>query len=504
MIFKMKIKNKYLKLPIKKGEDLKKLEIEVNGVKEFEFKIPSGYDRVDFYAYIDVEKYINKEFMFTGDFHEEWFGRITGSERAEYNQNSEDRPLLHFTAYTGWINDPNGLVYQDGTYHLYFQYNPFNTLWENMSWGHAVSRDLLHWTQLDTALWPDRYGTIYSGCGIVNNKKMLGLDEKALVFFYTAAGSENDWSRDVMYTQRMAYSTDGGKTLIKCEKGGIDTISSVNRDPYVFWHEESKAYILVLWIENNDFGIFRSANLESWELSQRITLEKGFECPGLFRVRNDNGEYRWIFWTAAGYYFVGDFDGYRFMDESGRKTAYANNLPYAAQIFSNTAERVISIPWLKTNNEGRNYRSMMGIPRELKLTEGQKLRHIPIAELDGNKIEIYSAHKNSVNFDIDEDIPFEVTAEFSYNTKECILSMQGVKIEIHNIGMRINGENITADERIYNISVIADKFITEISANDHTIYYPVETDISNFTGEICAKSDSELDFTVYSYRNIFK
>ena len=108
------------------------------------------------------------------------------------------------------MNDPNGLVYAEGVYHLYFQHNPFDVQWENMSWGHAVSRDLLHWEQKDDVLFPDETGTMFSGSGIVNDRKMLGLPEDALVFFYTAAGNNNKWSAGKQFTQRIAYSTDGG------------------------------------------------------------------------------------------------------------------------------------------------------------------------------------------------------------------------------------------------------------------------------------------------------
>lgn len=298
-------------------------------------------------------------------------------------KNNMYKPSLHFTPSYGWMNDPNGLVYHDGIYELYYQHNPRGIDWNCMTWGHARGTDLLHWEDLGDVLEPDENGLMFSGCAIRNDRGLLGLPKDALLFFYTAAGHSSRESKGKPYTIRLAYSTDGGKTLIKkdgiCEAGEImETLAAENRDPKVFWHEESGAYILVLWIENNDFGIWRSEDLEQFTMTQRVTLESGYECPDLFRLPvisakeggRETGEEKWVFWTAHGYYYVGSFDGYAFHQEQERRCASQMGpdvvLPYAAQTFSGP-EKVLSVSWLRTKCVGGRTTGMMSIPKEFSL-----------------------------------------------------------------------------------------------------------------------------------------
>ena len=298
-------------------------------------------------------------------------------------KNNMYKPSLHFTPSYGWMNDPNGLVYHDGIYELYYQHNPRGIDWNCMTWGHARGTDLLHWEDLGDVLEPDENGLMFSGCAIRNDRGLLGLPKDALLFFYTAAGHSSRESKGKPYTIRLAYSTDGGNTLLKkdgiCEAGEImETLAAENRDPKVFWHEESGAYILVLWIENNDFGIWRSEDLEQFTMTQRVTLESGYECPDLFRLPvistkeggRETGEEKWVFWTAHGYYYVGSFDGYEFHQEQERRCASQMGpdvvLPYAAQTFSGP-EKVLSVSWLRTKCVGGRTTGMMSIPKEFSL-----------------------------------------------------------------------------------------------------------------------------------------
>ena len=257
--------------------------------KLFEFQIPAGEAEdetypVSYYARFPVKQFTDKTLILRGDLGKAFFDGIRNEDVPETEEKSLRatqgeafrRPSIHFTPQTGWMNDPNGLVYAEGVYHLYFQHNPFDVQWENMSWGHAVSRDLLHWEQKDDVLFPDETGTMFSGSGIVNDRKMLGLPEDALVFFYTAAGNINKWSAGKQFTQRIAYSTDGGETLHKIDKGVLPTVCKENRDPKVFWHEKSGAYIMTLWLEENDFGIFRSTDLLKGEQTDRLTFKEAW------------------------------------------------------------------------------------------------------------------------------------------------------------------------------------------------------------------------------------
>lgn len=293
---------------------------------------------------------------------------------------SEVHPAVHFTANAGWINDPNGLVYDNGTYHLYYQHNPFGVNWNNMSWGHATSTDLLHWTRLPVAMLPDEEGTIFSGCGLTNEHRdeiqaaadsnlYRSLPKDALLFFYTAAGGSHDsaCSEGKDYTQHTAYSTDHGLTLQKLPGAVVPFLKTDNRDPKVYWHEKSKAFIMSLYLKGTEYAILRSTDMLHWEITQQLTFETANECPDLRPISTPDGTEKWIFYTASSEYFIGDFDGFRFTNYSAGKRASYTELAYAGQTYNNAPDRIVLIQWLRTQNPERLYTGMLTLPRELEL-----------------------------------------------------------------------------------------------------------------------------------------
>lgn len=293
------------------------------------------------------------------------------------------RPVIHFTPQSGWMNDPNGLVHAHGLWHLYFQHNPYGNSWGHIGWGHAVSADLSTWRQYPDVLYPDGDGMAFSGSAIVNDRGLLGLPSDALLYFYTAAGHTTPESAGKDYVQKTAYSTDGGRTLRLLQEPALPAVEHENRDPKVFWHAQSAAYILCLWLKDSDFGLFRSTDLRTWTLSQRLTLPGGFECPDLFALPVDSGpESVWVFWTASGAWYAGTFDGFAFRWDGETHGAYATPLPYAAQTFANTPGRTLSVPWLRCDNRARPYTGAMGLPRALSLTRrnGRLQLCQPVAE----------------------------------------------------------------------------------------------------------------------------
>lgn len=246
------------------------------------------------------------------------------------------------------MNDPNGLIYHKGIYHMYFQYNPKRLDWGEIGWGHATSTDLLNWKNHGLVMEADERGMIFSGSGI-----SVG---DILYFYYTAA------PKGGLFTQRLAKSFDGGMTLVKDESFVVENICRENRDPKVFYHKETSAYIMILWLEENDFAILRSPTPDGrFELSQRFTLPDGFECPNLFELDGV-----WFVWTADGFYYPGTFDGYTFKWKGKKHSAFADKTPYAAQVFSGTKD-VILIPWLRIadSNPPVKWNGVMGIPRKL-------------------------------------------------------------------------------------------------------------------------------------------
>ena len=302
------------------------------------------------------------------------------------------RPQFHFTPMKNWTNDPNGLVYYKGAYHLFFQHNPSGINWGNMTWGHAVSTDLLHWKQLANAIEPDELGTIFSGSAVVDWNNTSGLqtgDENVLVAFYTAAGKFAKPEKP--FTQCIAYSNDRGRTWVKY-KGNpvIEHIRAENRDPKVIWHEPSKTWIMALYLDKNDFVLMSSKNLKEWKKLQDIVLPGSGECPDFFPLAVDGfpGNVRWVFWGANGRYLLGSFDGQKFTPETKAMTSVVGQY-YAAQTYSDIPAsdgRRIQIAWMRKGKfPDMPFNQQMSFPCELKLRkfdEGIRLCLTPVKEIE--------------------------------------------------------------------------------------------------------------------------
>ena len=283
------------------------------------------------------------------------------------------RPRFHFTSRRGWNNDPNGLVYLDGEYHLFYQHNPYEIQWENMHWGHAVSPDLLHWTELNDALYPDGLGMMYSGSAVVDKDNSSGWGKNTLVAAYTAdkAGKE---------VQCIAYSTDKGRTFTKFEK---NPVAGETRDPYVFWYEPHKEWVMVLY-KVAGVSFFTSKDLKDWKEESHVN---GFyECPNMFELPVDGNPAKrlWVLHGGSGTYMLGDFDGKKFSPRYGKyRTVYGAF--YAAQSYNNMPDgRRVQIGWGQIEHPGMPFNQMMLFPTELTLrttNEGIRMFSEPIAEI---------------------------------------------------------------------------------------------------------------------------
>ncbi|WP_099467101.1 glycoside hydrolase family 32 protein [Konateibacter massiliensis] len=505
---KIKEKDKYLAIPIQAEKEKKKLFLREGGDFCTELNIPVGtgeegiYEH-DFFAYIPLQPYQGKELALEGEVTEAFLESIMVTD--DRIKNRKHRPLLHFTPDYGWINDPNGLVYQNGVYHLYFQYNPFDTQWDNMSWGHAVSTDLTHWEQKDTVLFPDADGTIFSGCGLVNEFGLLDLPKEALLFYYSAAGSANKLSEGKSFVQKLAYSLDQGKTLIK-GKTVLPAICKENRDPKVFWHEESKAYIMCLWLENNEFALLRSLDLKHFEISQRFELDGGFECPDLFRLSlESHGQSadKWVFWCADGFYYMGDFDGYEFHTDGIRREAYQTKIPYAAQTISNVGERVISIPWLRTKTKDGLYTGCMGLPREFSLIEKEGepvLRQSLAREIEEKKKLVFSEHtKSDINLCWEKEtliVTIETPHTFEKGFTGRILGSE-ITYDAASGVLKVEEDEITIKQEVSDFCMIFDRGVIEITANNDIIYAVFEVEDKPLEREILLNCGEDAKFCLY-------
>jgi fructan beta-fructosidase len=286
------------------------------------------------------------------------------------------RPQFHFSPKTGWTNDPNGLLWYKGEYHLFFQHNPYETTWGNMTWGHAISKDLVHWTQMENALLPDKMGTMFSGSGIVDIDNTAGFQkgsEKTLVVFYTAAGGTSDESKGQPYTQCMAYSNDRARTWTKYAGNPVvPNIAAGNRDPKVVWHAPTRKWIMVMYLSaGSAFRFLSSPDLKAWSKLQDISVPDTGECPDFFEipVEGEPGETRWVWTCAADRYLVGSFDGQRFIPEVMTQSGAHGQNYYAVQTYSNIPDgRRIQLGWIsKAVYPGMPFNQQMSFPYELKL-----------------------------------------------------------------------------------------------------------------------------------------
>ena len=327
------------------------------------------------------------------------------------------RPLYHHTPAYGWMNDPNGMFYKDGVYHLYFQYNPYGAVWGNMHWGHSTSTDLMHWKFEGCAIVPDAWGAIFSGSCVVDHENTAGFGKEAVVAFYTSAKS-TPWGDIQM--QSMAYSLDNGKTFTKYEGNPILTSSEKDfRDPKVFWYAPGKHWVMILAVGQH-MEIYSSVNLKEWKKESEFGAMQGahggvWECPDLVEIPVEGTrEKKWVlicnlnpggpFGGSAAQYFVGSFDGKKFVNESPTQTKWMDwgKDNYATVTWNNAPDgRCIALGWMSNwqyanNVPTRQYRSANTLARDLTLyREGQELylKSTPSSEVKkarGKKVSIPS------------------------------------------------------------------------------------------------------------------
>ena len=327
------------------------------------------------------------------------------------------RPVYHHTPAYGWMNDPNGMFYKDGVYHLYFQYNPYGSVWGNMHWGHSTSTDLMHWKFEGCAIVPDAWGAIFSGSCVVDHENTAGFGKEAVVAFYTSAKS-TPWGDIQM--QSMAYSLDNGKTFTKYEGNPILTSSEKDfRDPKVFWYAPGKHWVMILAVGQH-MEIYSSVNLKEWKKESEFGAMQGahggvWECPDLVEIPVEGSrEKKWVlicnlnpggpFGGSAAQYFVGSFDGKKFVNESPTQTKWMDwgKDNYATVTWNNAPDgRCIALGWMSNwqyanNVPTRQYRSANTLARDLTLyREGQELylKSTPSSEVKkacGKKVSIPS------------------------------------------------------------------------------------------------------------------
>lgn len=393
----------WLNFPVKTGAGKRVVTVSVDGQPVRKFDIELADAEPDWWAPLDVSAWTGKKLTITVDKLPEKSTALETIRQTNELIGAENlyheplRPQLQFSPRRGWMNDPNGLAYYRGEYHLFFQHNPYGWNWGNMHWGHTTSPDLVHWQEQAETLYPDDMGPMFSGSAVVDwkNTSGLGQDGKApLVLIYTAAGNPS--------VQCLAYSNDGRKFTKFAGNPVIPEITRGNRDPKAFWHEPSKQWVLTLYVGlPNPSGevdakgkpvplhtihFFTSPNLKDWTLrSQAPGL---YECPDFFElpVDGDATHKKWVLTAASSEYFVGAFDGQKFTPETPKLPGHRGRGFYAAQTYSDMPDgRRIQIGWGQAPSPGMAFNQLQTLPCELQLhqtPEGPRMRRIPIKELE--------------------------------------------------------------------------------------------------------------------------
>jgi sucrose-6-phosphate hydrolase SacC (GH32 family) len=381
---------RYLHIPIKNGAPKRAVTLLVGGQPVVRNDIELADAKADWHAAMDVGAWLGKTLLLRVDkLHEDSqaLASIRQSETLPDADAIYREPLrgqFHFSPKRGWNNDPNGLVFYNGEYHLFFQHNPYGWAWGNMHWGHAVSKDLVHWQELGDKLSPDEMGPMFSGSAVVDwkNTSGLGRDGKPpMVLFYTAAGNPA--------VQCLAYSTDG-RTITKYSGNPVlKQITRGNRDPKVFWHEPIGRWVMVLYVELDrvhTIHFFTSPNLKDWTFTSKT--DGFFECPDFFElpIDGDMARKKWVLLGASSEYRVGTFDGQRFTAETPKLPGHRGKGFYAAQSFSDVPDgRRLFIGWFQTETKGMAFNQSMTIPLELGLkqtSDGPRLTFMPAKELN--------------------------------------------------------------------------------------------------------------------------
>lgn len=497
---------KYLNFPVKNGAAKRWMRLFVNGQKVREFDIELAPDKPDFWVFLDVSEFAGKQgtlqidrysTMWTTGFNAVFQDDTFPGQDELYKEKL--RPQFHFSSRRGWLNDTNGMVYYDGQYHLFYQHNPYGWNWGNMTWGHAVSTDMIHWQEWGDALHPDALGTIYSGSAVVDDGNTAGFQtgsEKPLVAFYTSAGGNNQWSQGRPFTQSMAYSNDRGRTWAKYANNPvIASIAGGTRDPKVLWHTPSGQWVMILWIDGPTLSIFTSSDLKSWQ--RQSDIDGFFECPELFELPVDGSpsNTKWVVYGADGDYKIGRFDGKKFVAETDKIKFEYGNCFYASQTFNNIPAsdgRRIQMGWGRgIDMPQMPFNQMILFPVVLSLrttTDGIRIFVNPIEEVAS----LHRRHWTRSNQAIQPgDHPlaeisgelFHIKARLNPQGDVCRFTVRGVDVVYDVFSQQLTCQGKSAPVTLENgkiaLEMLVDRMSIEIYANDGRVYMPIGVNLAD-------------------------
>lgn len=469
-------------------------------LREFDIELAASPGETDFWVTLELSEYMGETLILRADNiapRSQGFDMITQADGiigGEDLYREKYRPQFHFSAKRGWLNDPNGLVYYDGEYHLFFQHNPYGWNWGNMTWGHAVSGDLVHWEELGDALHPDEFGTIFSGSAVVDWHNTTGFqtgERPPLVAIYTYAGGSNPWSKEAKHTQGIAYSNDRGRSWMKYEGNPVqEHIIGGNRDPKVIWHEPSNQWVIVLFLDKTQMALFTSKDLKTWRKTQE--LEAFFECPELFAlpVDGDHERIKWVLYGASGAYFTGDFDGETFTPDGDAISFNYGDCFYASQTFNDIPPedgRRIQIAWGRTGHPDMPFNQMMNFPVVLNLRQtdaGPRLFSWPVREIEtlyrqSHTLEGLSLDEANHALESVKGNLLDVTIVFEPSDNAAVfgVTVQGLTIICDLERQELRCKDKTAPLRCekgrVSLRLLVDRLSVEIFAKGGQVYMPM-------------------------------
>ncbi|WP_153800468.1 GH32 C-terminal domain-containing protein [Foetidibacter luteolus] len=495
---------KYLVLPVKNGAPKRNIELWADGDNVRFFDMELADDKPDWYAYLDISEWKGKPVELRVDklpVDSKAFAPIAQSDEdknAGEVYKEKLRAQFHFSPKRGWTNDPNGMAYFNGEYHLFFQHNPYGRGWGNMTWGHAVSKDMIHWTEVGDALHPDKFGPMFSGSAIVDSFNTSGLGEPgkpAMIMFFTGARS---------WAQAMAYTTDG-RTFHKLDKAAVPRINKDNRDPKVIWHAPTKQWVMVLYVERDggqhSMQFLTSPDLKNWTKTSSLNGGIGddrylFECPEFYELPVDGNpaNKKWLLTAANSDYAIGSFDGKTFTPEAERLSNQRGRDFYAAQTFNNQPEgRRIEIGWWRTHTDkdDMTFNQGMSIPLEHKLVttpEGIRLTRLPIKELEQlrdktynlGKLKLKEGGKNPLE-SINSELA-EIRTELEPGKAATItFTLRGLPVVYDVAKQQLTIDGVTAPAALQDgklkLIIYVDRTGVELFANDGLMFMPINKNL---------------------------
>ena len=508
----LKLSNKFLLIPIGPSTKAKvnhlKVVIDGKPVYQYELRVAPKTEDILWWSFFDVSRFAGKTASIT----------LTGGETAGIDliklgakipgkvplYKEKLRPQFHFTTRRGWINDPNGLIYYKGLYHMYYQYNPVSTRWGNMTWGHAVSKDLVHWKEQAAVLFPDSNGTCYSGAAFIDRNNLLGAktgDEEVLTAFYlrTKIGLCMATSNDA----GMTFTDYKGNPVLPLKGARIDT-------PRPFWYEPTKRWIAPTYDhfvnesgkKMRAVGFYSSTDLKTWKYESRVEQKKwGDElcgCVDFFQlpVDGDKKNTKWVMIMIDGSYIIGTFDGHMFKTLEGKPAATTDRVRslvkfgnfYATQSWHNMPdERRIQITWMRGGQyKGMPFNQQFTVASELTLhssPDGPRLRMNPIKELETLRKKTDTWDDLTLKPDANplEDLKgdlFDIEVEFTPGSDgQTIFDLRGRKV-IYDAKTRILSigkvhSPLESVKGAIRLRILLDRTSIEVFANDGRVYMPL-------------------------------